>query len=146
MKRKAVAVLLLALAAGAAFAQSDEDRWAWQKLGLGEEQIGQVRDIFERADKVIREARAEIDVLKAELRRLLLREPVDMEQVEKQLRASLEWEYRLRLAQIRRQVDLRRLLGDETYARLMQALRERQHRGRMGDPWGDGSGRGGPRS
>ncbi len=146
MKRKAVAVLLLALAAGAAFAQTDEDRRVWQKLGLSEEQIGQAREIFERADKVVREARAEIDVLKAELRRLLLREPVDMEQVEKQLRASLEWEYRLRLAQIRRQVDLRRLLGDETYARLMQALRERRHRGRMGDPWGDGSGRGGPRS
>ena len=146
MKGKIVAVLLLALAAGAAFAQTDEDRRIWQKLGLSEQQIGQVRETFERADKVIREARAEIDVLKAELRRLLLREPVDMEQVEKQLRASLEWEYRLRLAQIRRQVDLRKLLGDETYARLMQAIRARRHRGRMGDPWGDGSGRGGPRS
>jgi Spy/CpxP family protein refolding chaperone len=146
MRRKIVVVLLLALAAGAAFAQADEDRRTWQRLGLSEEQIGQVREIFQRTDKAVREARAELDVLKAELRRLLLREPVDMEQVEKQLRSSLEWEYRLRLAQIRRQVDLRKVLGDETYARLMQAIRERRHRGRAGDPWGDGSGRGGPRS
>ncbi len=146
MKRKMVAALLLALAAGAAFAQTDEDRRLWQKLGLNDQQIGQVREIFERTDKVVRESRAEIDVLKAELRRLLLHEPVEMAQVEKQLRSGLEWEYRLRLAQIRRQVDLRQLLGDETYARLMQALRDRRHRGRAGDPWGDGSGRGGPRS
>ena len=145
MKVKMVAALLLALAAGAAFAQTDEDRRIWQKLGLSEQQVGQVREIFERTDKVVREARAEIDVLKAELRRLLLREPVDMDQVQKQLRAGLEWEYRLRLAQIRRQVDLRSVLGDETYARLMQAIRDRRHRGRMRDPWGDGSGRGGPR-
>jgi len=144
MRRKIVAALLLALAAGAAFAQTDEDRQLWQKLGLSEEQSGQARAIFERTEKVVREARAEIDVLKAELRRQLLRDQVDMAQVEKQLRSSLEWEYRLRLAQITRQVDLRRLLGDETYARLMQAIREHR-RGRAGDLWGDGSGRDGPR-
>ena len=144
MRRKIVAALLLALAAGAAFAQTDEDRRLWQKLGLSEEQIAQASAVFERTEKVVREARAEIDVLKAELRRQLLRDQVDMAQVEKQLRSSLEWEYRLRLAQITRQVDLRRLLGDETYARLMQAIRERR-RGRPGDPWGDGSGRDGPR-
>jgi Spy/CpxP family protein refolding chaperone len=147
MRRAIPAVLLLALAAGAAFAQTDEDRRVWQRLGLSEEQTGQVREIFERTDKVVREARAEIDVLKAELRRLLLREPVDMEQVEKRLRSSLEWEYRLRLAQIRRQVDLRKVLGDETYARLMQAVRERRNRDwggdRGGNSGGPGSGRGG---
>jgi hypothetical protein len=145
MKRVIVAALLLALAAGAAFAQTSEDRSIWQKLGLSEEQAEQARAIFERTDKTVREARAEIDVLKAELRRQLLREPVDMGEVEKKLRAGLEWEYRLRLAQISRQVDLRKLLGDETYARLMQAIRERRRRGRAGDPWGDGSGRDGPR-
>jgi hypothetical protein len=71
-----------------------------------------------------------------------------MGQVERQLRASLEWEYRLRLAQISRQVELRRLLGDRDYARLMQAIRERRRGSGEGDPLedgGDGSGRGRPR-
>jgi hypothetical protein len=139
MRSRIVAILLLALAAAAAFAQAEEERLVWEKLGLSEEQIEQARAIVERTEKRVREARAEIDVLKAELRRLLLREPVDMAQVEKQLRASLEWEYRLRLAQISRQVELRRLLGDQAYGRLMQAIRERRREG-------DGSGRnGGPR-
>ena len=145
MRRRMVAVLLLALAAAAAFGQAEEDWRVWQRLGLSEEQIEQARGIFERTQKSVHEARAEIDVLKAELRRLLLREPVDMAQVEKQLRASLEWEYRLRLAQISRQVELRRLLGDRDYARLMEAIGRRRE-GREGDFGGDGSGRnGGPR-
>jgi hypothetical protein len=141
-----VAVFLLALAAAVAFGQAEEDWRVWQKLGLSEAQMEQARGIFERTQKSIREARAEIDVLKAEMRRLLLREAVDMAQVEKQLRASLEWEYRLRLAQISRQVELRRLLGDRDYARLMEAIRDRRREGREEDFGGDGSERnGGPR-
>jgi len=142
----ALVALALLLAAGAAFAQTGEDRRIWQELGLSEEQNEQARAIVERTQKSVREARAEIDVLKAELRRLLLREQVDMAQVEKQLRASLEWEYRLRLAQISRQVELRRLLGDQTFSRLMLAIRERQRGRGEEDFGGDGSGRnGGPR-
>ena len=144
MKRWIVAVLLLAVAAAWATGQEGEDPQVWRKLGLSEEQIDQARAIFESTQKSVREARAEIDVLRAELRRLLLREPVDMAQVERQLRASLEWEYRLRLAQISRQVQLRRLLGDWDYARLMEAIRERRRGAREGDAEGDGSGRNGP--
>ncbi len=145
MRRWIVAVLLLAMAAAGASGQAAEDPQVWRKLGLSEEQIDQARAIFESTQKSVREARAEIDVLRAELRRLLLREPVDMGQVERQLRASLEWEYRLRLAQISRQVQLRRLLGDWDYARLMEAIRERRRGAREGDAEGDGSGRNGPR-
>jgi Spy/CpxP family protein refolding chaperone len=145
MRRWIVAVLLLAIAAAGASGQAAEDPQVWRKLGLSEEQIDQARAIFESTQKSVREARAEIDVLRAELRRLLLREPVDMGQVERQLRASLEWEYRLRLAQISRQVQLRRLLGDRDYARLMEAIRERRRGTREGDAEGDGSGRNGPR-
>ena len=144
MRRWIVAVLLLAVAAAWAFGQAGEDLQVWRKLGLSEEQIDQARGILESTQKSVREARAEIDVLRAELRRLLLREPVDMGQVEKQLRASLEWEYRLRLAQISRQVQLRRLLGDRDYTRLMEAIRERRRGTREGDAEGDGSGRNGP--
>jgi len=133
------------MAAAGASGQAEEDQQVWRKLGLSEEQIDQARGIFESTQKSVREARAEIDVLRAELRRLLLREPVDMGQVERQLRASLEWEYRLRLAQISRQVQLRRLLGDRDYARLMEAIRERRRGSREGKAGGDGSGRNGPR-
>jgi Spy/CpxP family protein refolding chaperone len=118
MRRWIVAVLLLAMAVAGASGQAGEDPRTWRKLGLSQEQIDQARMIYEQTQKSVREARAEIDVLRSELRRLLLREPVDMGQVERQLRASLEWEYRLRLAQISRQVELRRLLGDRDWTQV----------------------------
>jgi hypothetical protein len=146
MRRAFIAVLLLVLAAAAATSQDWEDPQVWRKLGLTEEEVGRARAIYERTEQVIREAQVELDVLKAEMRRLLYREQVEMAAVEKQLRASMEWEYRLRLAQITRQVELRRLLGDRKYARLMEEVRERRREARGGDggAGGDGPGRGGP--
>jgi hypothetical protein len=49
-----------------------------------------------------------------------------MKQVENLLRASLDWEYKLRLAQITRQVEIRELLGNSKYARLVEAVRKRR--------------------
>ncbi len=134
-----LAALILGLTVATAFSQDLGDRQVWRKLGLTEEEISRSGAIYDRSEKSIREARVEIDVLKAEIRRVLYRDPVDMPEVEKLLRGSLEWEYRLRLAQIARQVELRRLLGDAQYARLMEAVRMR--RARADDGEGNGSGR-----
>ena len=136
-----LAALILGLSAATAFSQDLGDRQVWRKLGLTEEEIGRIGAIYDRTEKSIREARVEIDVLKAEIRRVLYRDPVDMPEVEKLLRGSLEWEYRLRLAQIARQVELRRLLGDARYARLMEAVRMRRRAARADDGEGNGSGR-----
>jgi len=141
MRRIALAAPLLGLTAAAAFSQEEGDRQVWRKLGLAEEEIGRIGAIYGRTEKSIREARVEIDVLKAEIRRVLYRDPVAMPEVEKLLRGSLEWEYRLRLAQITRQVDLRRLLGDAKYTRLMEAVRMRRRAARGDDGEGNGSGR-----
>ena len=139
MRCIALAALIVGLTAATAFSQDLGDRQVWRKLGLTEEEIGRIGAIYDRTEKSIREARVETDVLKAEIRRVLYRDPVDMPEVEKLLRGSLEWEYRLRLAQIARQVELRRLLGDAQYARLMEAVRMR--RARADDGEGNGSGR-----
>jgi hypothetical protein len=68
----------------------------------------------------------EIDVLRAQLRKLLFEEQVNMQEVERMLRQSLEWELKQRMAQIRRQVELRELLGDTKYARMSQAIEKRR--------------------
>ncbi len=65
-------------------------------------------------------------MLKAQLRKLLFEEQVNMREVERMLRQSLEWELKERLAQIRRQVELRELLGDAKYARMSQAVERRR--------------------
>ena len=83
MRRIALAALILGLAAAAAFSQEEGDRQVWRKLGLAEEEIGRIGAIYDRTEKSIREARVEIDVLKAEIRRVLYRDPVAMPEVEK---------------------------------------------------------------
>jgi len=134
MRRGVLAVLLLSLCAALSFTQEVGDRQLWQRLGLTEQESEQVLAVFDRTEQTIRQSRLEIDVLKAELKKLLFQEKVDMQEVEKLLRGSLEWEYRLRLAQITRQVELRRLLGDRKYARLMEAVKRRgQNAGAGGD-------------
>jgi hypothetical protein len=56
----------------------------------------------------------------------LFEEQVNMREVERLLRQSLEWELKERMAQIRRQVELRQLLGDAKYARMTQAEERRR--------------------
>ena len=126
MKRLMLVVALSLLAVGFSYGQDWDNPEILKRLNLDEEQTEKVREIFERTEKEIREARLEIDVLRAELRRLLFQEQVDMREVERMLRRSLEWELKERMAQIRRQVELRELLGDSKYARMTQAVERRR--------------------
>jgi Spy/CpxP family protein refolding chaperone len=125
-KRFVLAALLLGLGLVLAFGQEVGDRQVWTRLGLTEEEITRITAIFDRTEQAIRQARLEIDVLKAELKKVLYQDPVDMKEVEPLLRASLDWEYKLRLAQITRQVEIRQLLGNRKYARLLEAVRKRR--------------------
>jgi hypothetical protein len=114
------------LAAGFSYAQDWDNPELLERLDLDEQQVEKIREIFEETEKEIRQARLEIDVLRAQLRKLLFEEQVDMREVERMLRQSLEWELKQRMAQIRRQVELRELLGDAKYARMSQAIEKRR--------------------
>jgi hypothetical protein len=126
VKRLLLFLVLVFAAAGFSYGQDWDDPDVAQRLGLDEEAIGQIREIFERTEREIREARLEIDVIRAQLRKLLFEEQVDMREVERMLRRSLDWELKERMAQIRRQVELRELLGDGKYARMTQFLEQRR--------------------
>ena len=126
MKRLMLLLFLGLLAVGFSYAQDWDDPELLQRLDLDEQQVQKIREIFEETEKEIRQARLEIDVLRAQLRKLLFEEQVDMRDVERMLRQSLEWELKERMAQIRRQVELRKLLGDAKYARMSQAFEKRR--------------------
>ena len=126
MKRLSLAVVLVLLVAGLAPAQDWENPELLERLNLDEQQIEQIREIFESTEREIQAARIEIDILKAQLRKLLFEAEVNMREVEQLLRRSLEWELKARIAQIERQVELRELLGDKRYARLSEAMQRRR--------------------
>ena len=126
MKRVLLIVVLALLTVGFSYGQDWDNPEFLERLGLNEEEAQRIREIFEETEREIRKARLEIDVLRAQLRKLLFEEQVNMREVERMLRQSLDWELKERMAQIRRQVELRELLGDAKYARLFQAVERRR--------------------
>lgn len=126
MKRVLLIVVLALLAVGLSYGQDWDNPEVLQRLDLDEEEAQRIREIFEETEREIRQARLEIDVLRAQLRKLLFEEQVNMREVERMLRQSLDWELKERMAQIRRQVELRELLGDDKYARMSQAVEKRR--------------------
>jgi hypothetical protein len=126
VKRLIIFAVLGLLAAGFSYGQDWDNPEVLDRLDLKEDEVAKVREIFEETEREIREARLEIDVLRAQLRKLLFQEQVNMREVERLLRQSLDWEFKERMAQIRRQVELRELLGDAKYARMTQAAERRQ--------------------
>ena len=126
MKKLTLLVVMGLLAAGFSYAQDWDNAELWERLDLDEQEVEKIREIFEETEKEIRQARLEIDLLRAQLRKLLFQEQVNMREVERMLRQSLEWELKERMAQIRRQVELRELLGDAKYARMSQTIEKRR--------------------
>ena len=126
MKRLMLFLVMGLLAVGFSYAQDWDNPELLERLDLDEQQVEKIREIFEETEKEIRQAHVEIDVLRAQLRKLLFEEQVNMQEVERMLRQSLEWELKQRMAQIRRQVELRELLGDAKYARMSQAIEKRR--------------------
>jgi hypothetical protein len=126
VKRVILFVVLGLVAVGFSYGQDWDNPEVLERLDLDEEEVERIREIFERTEREIREARLEIDVLRAQLRKILFEEQVNMREVERMLRQSLDWELKERMAQIRRQVELRELLGDAKYARMSQVLERRR--------------------
>ena len=126
MKKIIIAVLLTAFLAAAGFTQDFNNPQVMEKLGLTEQQVEQLKSIYEEAEKIIKEAQLDIEIQKAELKKLLFRSNVDLRQVEIRLRSILEFEYKLRLAEITREVKARGVIGDKEWARLTQMIRTRR--------------------
>jgi hypothetical protein len=118
--------LLGLLVAVLSYGQDWDDPQLLERLDLSEVEAEKIREIFEETEREIREARLEIDVIRAQLRKLLFDAQVNMRDVERMLHQSLDWELKERMAQIRRQVELRELLGDAKYARMVQAVERRR--------------------
>jgi hypothetical protein len=98
------------------------------RIGLSAEETETLVEIYTQAEIEIREADLELDIYKAQLARLLFPAEVDMQEVEDLLKKSYEWQLKRQLAQIRRQVEIRKLLGEDRwiqYSRLVRSMQKR---------------------
>jgi len=126
MKKIIIVALLTCFLAAAGFAQDFNNPQIIEKLGLTQQQVEKLTLIYEEAEKIIREARLDIDIERAQLKKLLFESTVDLRQVERRLKSILDLEYKLRLAEITREVKARKVIGDKEWARLTQMIRARR--------------------
>jgi hypothetical protein len=126
MKRIVVAALCLFAAAAICVAQGAAGEQFLKKIGLTDEQITQIEAVQDQSQAEIQKAQAELAIAKAQLAKLLLNVEANMKDIEKSVRAATEWEIQVKLAQIARELKLRKLIGDRKWQQLTQALRQRQ--------------------
>ena len=124
MKRIIIAAVFLA-AAVSLFAQ-EYDQKLLKNQGLTDDQITKLTAIQNQGREEIQKARADANVLKARLTQLLVGSNVDMSQVEKVVKEAADLDVKIKLAQIRQEIAVRKLLGDATWNRLTKALRQKK--------------------
>jgi Spy/CpxP family protein refolding chaperone len=123
-----VAVALAACIAPAAVHSQPipwDNNQVYDRLGLTEQQKTSIQDIMYREDKVIRESQAEININRAQLEKLLLGTDPDMAAVERLLRGTLDWKLKSEMAEIRRRVEIRKVLGEPKWEQLLRGWRSR---------------------
>jgi hypothetical protein len=143
MKRIISVLGLLALAAAWAGAQEPLPAQVAKRLGVTDQQAGQFIAIYADSAADLAKAKAEINVQKALLAKLLLDAAASEREVERILRQAMEAELQVRMIQIHRELAARKLIGDRKWLQLRELLKRlanlkeraaaREALGRQGD-------------
>ncbi len=123
MKRIIVFLGLLAFAAAAAGAQEAVPAQLAKRLGLTDPQAERFVAIYADSAADLAKARAEINVQKALLAKLLLDAAASEREVERILRQAMEAELQVRMIQIRRELAARKLIGDRRWLQVRELLK-----------------------
>ena len=100
-------------------------------LSLSEKEIKELQELWGNTNREIQVANADRNIKASELKRLLVEKNVDMNAVKKTLREAMELEYKVRLMQIERILQTKKILGEERWARLQTYMRRLRGRKRM---------------
>lgn len=126
MKRRSVMIVLLVLAAAALTAQEPYPEGLLDRLGLEGEEIERVREIQRQSATDLRVKRAELEVRKAELARLLVEDDPSMRAIERNLRETADVEVEVRKLEIERELAIREIVGTDRWTRITGALLARR--------------------
>ena len=123
MKRIIVAGIILISIAVSGFAQNLNNAQILQRFDLTNSEIEQVLELQSKMDRKVREAHIELNILKAQLEKLLFPVDVDMQRVKAVLEQTLEWTLKAELAKIEARVESRKIFGEERWERFLRALK-----------------------
>jgi hypothetical protein len=123
MKRIIAVFGLAALVVASAGSQEAVQAQLAKRLGLTDQQAGRFVAIYADTAADLAKSRAEINVQKALLAKLLLDADADERDVERILRQAMEAEVQVRMIQIRRELAARKLIGDRKWLQVRELLK-----------------------
>lgn len=126
MKRRSVMIVLFVLAAAALTAQEPYPEELLSRLGLEPDDVEQIQEIQRQSAADLRVRRAELEVRKAELARLLVDDDPSMRAIERNLRETASIEVEIRKLEIERELAIREIVGTDRWTRITRALLARR--------------------
>jgi hypothetical protein len=124
MKRLLLFLTALFLLASASAGQPLYQREVLLDFGLNEDEVEEVQRVVQQTSREIARLEAELNIKKAELARLLLEDNPPERQIERNLSAAAELEAQRRMAEIRRELAIRDIVGTDRWTQLVRVVRE----------------------
>lgn len=122
MSLRTAMVVLLVLVAAALAAQEPYSEGLLKDLGLENEAIEEIQEIQRESAADIRLKRAELEVRKAELARLLVDDDPSLRAIERNLRDTAGIEVEVRMLEIERELAIREVVGTDRWTRVARKL------------------------
>lgn len=130
MKRQTARILLISMGLLFFFSfpafTDDEGKELIKTLAhitLTEEEKEEIQVILESYVAAMKIPKAELEILHAQLTRELIIDDPDMKRVEELVKESLEWEGKIRIEEIKRELAMKKLLGDRKWALMKRTTR-----------------------
>jgi len=89
-----------------------------KELGLTDDEIAKLEEINSRYNKEKLQIYAELNLYKAKVEKELVAAEVNLAEVEKILKESLEWKLKAEMLEIRKRLEMRKLVGDEKWQKI----------------------------
>jgi len=130
MKQKPTRILLISMALLFLFSfpsfADDEGKEILKtltKIKLTEEEMEEIQTVVQTHVNTVKIPKAELEIVRAQLTRELIVDDPDMDTVEELVKEGLEWEGNIRIAEIKRELAMKKLLGNRKWALMKRTNR-----------------------
>ncbi len=125
----AIVFMLLFASATLASAQmrpmgKDAVRGWLQNLKLTDQELQQISKIIEADEAELARAQAEIKIIQSKIARLMLESTPDLDAIKEEIGKSAEYEKTIKFIQIKRQLEVKEVLGEERWQTVLMLVRE----------------------
>jgi hypothetical protein len=104
---------------------------AARDLAIKDKEFEKIEDILGKGEGEVSQARAEIQIVQAKIARSLLDEEPKLSEIRAMIKESLDWEMKVRLIQIERQIAVKKVIGDKRWSVLVKLMKSPLVRARL---------------